>query len=130
MKLHEAAQYIGIPYSDDGEGPDSYNCWGLLRHIQQVYFGKSLPSVPIGNADATLLIHNECIRQRQYFPVKMPIHGDAVLLRAGLSPHVGTWLDIDEGGVLHALAGFGVIWTPEKALNTMGFARRQYYRIN
>ncbi|CPK74677.1 Uncharacterised protein [Bordetella pertussis] len=59
-----------------------------------------------------------------------PEHGDGVLLRAGNDPHVGIYLDLDGGGVLHAMEGRGVIFSPMRALVTMGFSQPTFYRIH
>ena len=59
-----------------------------------------------------------------------PAHGDGVLLRDGNDPHVGIYLDLDGGGVLHALEGKGVVFTALRDLNFLGFARPTFYRIH
>jgi hypothetical protein len=55
-----------------------------------------------------------------------PQHGDIVVIRRPY--HVGVWLEIDGGGVLHAITGACVIWTPDAAWRTSGFGRREYLR--
>jgi cell wall-associated NlpC family hydrolase len=129
MNAADVSQYVGKQYGEGGSGPDVYNCWGLLRYIEFKHFNRLLPEIPIGDAVAIRAIHAESEQRGLYRPVKHPQHGDAVLLRGGDCPHVGVWLDLDGGGVLHAMFGYGVIWTRKKDLNYMGFGRVTYYRI-
>jgi hypothetical protein len=42
--------------------------------------------------------------------------------------HIGTWLDVDGGGVLHCTRGIGVIFTHDAAWRLSGFGRREYFR--
>lgn len=42
---------IGLPFSDGGRGPDSYDCWGLVREVYHRY-GVTLPDYPISAVDA------------------------------------------------------------------------------
>jgi hypothetical protein len=126
----EVTELIGIPYSDTGMLPeDGFNCWGLLLYVQSRYFGRQLPTIPLGDADKTLAIHHESIHNGSYALVLSPLHGDAVLLRGGNCPHVGVWLEIDGGGVLHSLGGVGVVFTPKHRLNSMGYSRLVFYRV-
>lgn len=130
MKDHEIAEFVGIGYRDDGELPeDGFNCWGLLRYIQSRYYNRHLPAAAIGNADACLLMHASALHTGVYSQVSTPEDGDCVLLRAGTNPHVGVYLSNDGGGVLHSVAGMGVIWTPIHDLNRFGYARRIFYRV-
>lgn len=129
MKPIDVLRYIGKPYSDTGDGPDEFNCWGLLRYIQKNEFGRDLPVITIGDAEETRRIHNESLCNADYVVVSEPIHGDCVLLRGGDCPHVGVYLEIDGGGVLHSLGGVGVVWTPMQRLNSLGYSRRVYYRV-
>ena len=63
-------------------------------------------------------------------PVHVPEHGDAALLRGGDHPHVGIYLVCDEPGVLHALDGVGVVWSPLPTLRLLGFSRVSYIRFH
>ena len=62
--------------------------------------------------------------------IARPEHGDAALLRGGDHPHVGVYLVLDEPGVLHALDGVGVIWSPLHTLRLLGFSRLRYIRFH
>lgn len=34
--------YLAAPYVDGARGPDSYDCWGLVREVRHRHCGKSL----------------------------------------------------------------------------------------
>ena len=129
MNAERAAGYVGKAYDDNGFGPDSFNCWGFLIHIQRVEFGRELPAFPIGDVEASKAAHTTALDSGQYAIVTVPMHGDCVLLRGGNCPHVGVWLDLDGGGVLHSLGGVGVIWTPKTRLSQLGYSRLVFYRV-
>ena len=48
--MHWATEYIGKPYLLTGEGPDSYDCWGLARSIFRSRMGLDMPQVAVGTA--------------------------------------------------------------------------------
>jgi hypothetical protein len=59
--------------------------------------------------------------------IERPVHGSGVLLRGGDRPHVGVYLDLDGGGVLHAQEGAGVIFTERSKLKKVGYPRASWY---
>ena len=62
-------------------------------------------------------------------PVEQPAEGDAVLLAHNKYPsHVGIWVEVDGGGVLHCQAPMGVVFSRRDALARAGWARLQFYR--
>ena len=96
--------------------------------MQRTYFGKAIPNLPMGR-DMRELFADELASGR-WERVAVPAHGDAALLRGGDYPHVGVWLVCDGvEGVLHALEGVGVIWTPAPALRMLGFSRVRFVRF-
>lgn len=129
MNAQQVIQYIGLPHEDGATGPYAYDCWGLLRHVQQAYFGIVMPIAPIGDVDACLAMYEDEMASGRWRTVEVPEHGDGVLLRGGRLPHVGTWLDIDGGGILHSLSGSGVIYSNARNTKLLGFARVTYYRL-
>lgn len=128
MTSAEANRYIGLPWVSGAAGPDAFNCWGLLQVVQRDHFGIALPDLIFG--DAARQAYAEHMQARDWEVVPATFHGAGVLLRGGDDPHVGVWLDLDSGGVLHAMQGRGVIWTARSGLRLLGFSRLQYYRFN
>lgn len=128
MNAAQVASYVGIPYKEGGLGPDAYNCWGLLIHIQREYFGVNVPLVPLGNVPECLGMFKSAIDDGEWTQVDKPNHGDVVILRSGSDPHVGVYVDVERGGILHALENIGVIFTPMTQLNMLGYGRCKFYR--
>ncbi len=130
--LHWAADYIGLPWSADGDGPDSFHCWSFVRCIQARHFGRALPEIP--NPDDLLALaksfraHPE---RRRWGQVRDPAEGDCVLLRQARYPiHVGVWLAVSEGGgVLHCSRDSGVVFQRPESLALNGWRIEGFYRF-
>lgn len=68
-------------------------------------------------------------RQRWVSVVK-PAEGDAVLLRQSRHPvHVGVWLAVDGGGVLHAVKDAGVVFQKLPELLLHGWRVEGFYQF-
>ena len=129
---HWAAELIGRPWHAGARGPDAFDCWGLFLAIQREHFGRDLPEIPVDANDlrtvmTTFRDHPE--RQR-WVAVAQPAEGDAVLLRQSRHPvHVGVWLAVDGGGVLHAVKDAGVVFQKLPELLLHGWRVEGYYRF-
>jgi len=128
MTADDVNRYIGLPWKLGARGPDAYDCWGLLQHCRAVYFTGGIPDVEFG--DPARAMYADKMRSGQWQIVPVPEHGDGVLLRDGNDPHVGLHLNLDGGGVLHALEGRGVVFTTLSSLKPLGFGRPTFYRIS
>lgn len=129
MTPAQVIPYIGLPWKSGAEGPDAYNCWGLLRHIELTYFGVLLPNIVVGDVFGCRDMFEEKVHNQEWVPVAIPQHGDGALLRGGNEPHVGVYLDLDGGGILHAMENIGVVFTHSRSLPALGFGRTTYYRF-
>lgn len=49
--LHWAYSYLGKPYVENTEGPDTYDCWGLVREICAKRIDCDMPLLNIGRDD-------------------------------------------------------------------------------
>lgn len=121
-------QYIGHPYAPRAYGPEAYDCMGLFTTVQKRHFGIDLPEIFAADYNDEQAIveafnHDEFGRWRK---VEHPRNGDAVMIRRPM--HIGVWLDISGGGVLHSTQGAGVIFTPARNWKFSGFGRREYWR--
>ena len=129
--LHWAFKYIGMPWISGHQGPTSFDCWGFFRHIQKEHFGLDVPFID-ANADnfrdvARNFVNSE--ERDKWYPVVMPKEGDAVLMAHCKYPsHVGIWLDVDRGGVLHCVRGEGVVFGSYASLKNSGWGKVEYYR--
>lgn len=97
------------PWRAGAQGPDAYDCWGLARAAQRELAGRDLPIV---NADpndlrAVVRLVREHPLHSEWREVAVPSHLDLVLMSHHQHPHhIGVWLDLDGGLVLHATEQF------------------------
>ena len=130
--MHWAEELIGRPWQAGGRGPDVFDCWGLVRFCWREQFGIEVPEIPVDAADLRRVLdafrdHPE--RQRWRLVAK-PSGGDAVLMRQSRHPvHVGLWLEVDGGGVLHAAHGIGVAFQNPRDLDLQGWRIEGIYRF-
>jgi hypothetical protein len=127
-----ATELIGRPWHAGARGPDAFDCWGLFLAIPRDPCGRDRPEIPVNANDlravvSTFRSHPE--RQR-WAVVVQPVEGDAVLLRQSRHPvHVGVWLEIDGGGVLHAVKDAGVVFQKLPDLLLHGWRVEGFYRF-
>jgi len=127
---HWAITLLGSPWQAGGRGPDAYDCWGLFQAVQREHYGREVKPLDVdaGNTLAVAKAIRDHSKAINWQPTNEPKDGDAVLLSQGNYPtHVGIWLDVDGGGVLHCQRGPGVIFTRKADLPSGGWARIEYY---
>lgn len=98
--------------------------------VQREHFGIAVPPVIAPDYDdPTVLVNLFRTHEENYHwaRVDAPKHGDAVIIHKPF--HIGIYLDIDGGGVLHCVRGPGVIFTHDAAWRLSGFGRREYRRF-
>lgn len=125
-------QHLGKPWVCGAEGPDSFDCWGLLKTIYRESFGIEISPLAPGNhldvsqcAKAAALI----VASGNWREVKEPREGDAIALsRRSAIHHVGVFLAGRR--VLHTVSGNGVIVQSFKSLKLNGFTKFIFYRHN
>ena len=130
--MHWAAQYIGLPWSRDGEGPESYHCWAFVRMVQARQFGRALPAIPNPGDLLPLARAFRDHAERARWPrVETPAEGYCVLLRCARYPvHVGVWVGAAAtGGELHRAEGAGVVYQRPAALAANGWRIEGFYRF-
>lgn len=126
-----AAQYIGKPYAVGGAGPEVYDCWGLVRWVQQAHFGITVPVIEVDAHDVRACIrafsgHGERAR---WVEVVSPKPGDCLLMSQNKQPtHVGVWVADNGGAVLHAVMHAGVVLSRRVHLRGMGYNVLGIYR--
>lgn len=127
MNLHAFARYIGQPWAAGAQGPGAWDCMAFFGHVQRSYFGRAVPAIVAPDYDdpealADLLAHHP--ERQRWVTVAQPKHGCGVLIRRPM--HLGVWLDVDGGGVLHCVRGAGVVFTHDSAWAASGFGRREW----
>ena len=128
----ELTRLIGLPWVAGARGPEAYDCWGLFLAVQRQHFDRDLPEIPIDALDlrAVLDAFTAHPARQRWQPVSPVEEGDAILMRQSRYPvHIGVWLDIDGGGVLHAVRHAGVVFQNLAALDAHGWRIEGYYRF-
>lgn len=129
---HWSVQYIGLPWAAYGQGPDEFDCWAFVRHVQRIHFGRDLPIIDVdANDRAAVCLAFATNQERQrWMRVDTPQEGDCVLVYKGaVADHVGMWLELDGGKVLHAVPRMGVVSTSVRALQRLGWNPIEFYRF-
>lgn len=121
----------GLPWRDGANGPDDFDCWGLARFAQRELFGRDIP-ITSRNPQEILRVLGRVLRGDPdvgWTEVKKPSHGALVTLRHVREPqHIGTWLALDRGRLLHAVENAGVCFDPRPMLEMTGWGRFRFYR--
>lgn len=137
MKLtHDQIAFVesllGRPWKLGAQGPDSYDCWSLMRSVQARLWGRDLPLVQMPAGAGPELIAAALAQhpgRRWWQPVEAPIGGDGVEMVHVKHPrHVGIWLEEDGGLVLHATDPAGVTLDSLVALRALGWRDFRFYR--
>jgi len=116
MVLDRAAHLnalLGRTYRAGAMGPEAYDCYGLARHLQAAFFGRDLPLFQLpaeagrfGIASA-ITVHPERQRWRE---IPRPVDGSMVVMaRQDCGFHLGVFLALDGGLVVHTLEQTGVV---------------------
>jgi hypothetical protein len=132
VQIEELTGLIGLPWVVGASGPDAFDCWGLFVTVQRSHFHRTLPENPVDatNLRAVLDAFNGHPERQRWQAVQQPEEGDAVLMRQSRYPvHIGVWLDIDGGGVLHAVRHAGVVFQTLAALDAHGWRIEGFYRF-
>ncbi|WP_026610704.1 NlpC/P60 family protein [Methylocaldum szegediense] len=133
---HWAGSYIGKRWESGAMGPDAYDCFTLVRHLQKERFGRELPLV---NVDANdILAVGRAFRDSPEranwvymgdVDFRHPKEGDLVeMAHARFPSHIGMWIEANRGGVLHCVYGMGVVFSDRQSLRNSGWGRIEFYR--
>jgi len=126
MTAHWAARYIGDAWING-----DHDCWGFFRRVQAEQFGLDLPRIDVDACSALICrraFASNAERDR-WLAVEVPAEGDAVLMGKNKRPaHVGVWIDVDGGAVLHCVEHAGVVVQNRPALRLSGWQILGLYR--
>ncbi len=124
--MHYAHSYIGLPYKA-GE----FDCWDLVRDVYSKQYGIELAKIPVDEDNIRQLINtvNKTPERNNWIKTLTPNEGDVVLLRQSRHPiHVGVWLEIDGGGILHCIKNSGVVFQNLQSLHLSGWEIESFYK--
>lgn len=102
--MHWAAPLIGRPWEPGAEGPDAFDCWGLVRFVFRTQYGIEMPPVSVG-VEGNVGAIKRAAEVSGWRLASAPAQaGDILLLRApGKRRHVALVIDIGRRlAVLHA----------------------------
>jgi hypothetical protein len=91
-------------YKIGGTKPGQFDCWKFARLTQQELFGRDLPFISLEEDRIAVWVKlvAEYKTKLKWMEIDQPVHGCLVEMTHKMLPyHIGTWLDIKEGGVLH-----------------------------
>ena len=125
-----ARRVVGLPWKENGYGPDAYDCWGLARACQREVFGRELPIIDYPSTIRAIVRIIESHEINDDWPqVETPAHGDVVTMTNSRHPHhIGTFLALDGGRVLHATEREGVMCCSIAQLKLAGFRGLKFHR--
>lgn len=116
------------------QGPDAYDCWGLLRHVYRTQLGIELPLypgvVPKDFASVARFITRELKSGTHWDEIKRPEHLCGVAMSSNNAyHHVGVWLKYDGGVILHSMDNHNVVVHPVTTLRAIGINNYLFYRF-
>ncbi len=131
--MHWVNHYIGLPWVAYARGPTSFDCWGLVLDVLEKQFNIHLPQfldIPTDDARGMTNAMIQGLAEQRALPLAQPIHGAIAccFIRVQgkeLIRHVGIYLDIDGGGILHSAEKHQCAFDHPKKLNRL-FSRIEY----
>lgn len=128
--IETVGKVLGTPYESGSMGPNTFDCWGLFRHIQIEVFKRDTQVIvppPPDNIRALVKFVQNHDEHKNWNVSDKPEHGGVVEMSHANHPHhVGVWLDIDGGGVLHCSVA-GVTFDSLFVLKASGWRKFIYY---
>lgn len=125
MTPQDVIGYIGLPWI-----AGQRDCWLFFRGISEKHYDRTIPTVDVDVMDIRDVIHKvDAEKQARWEQIDRPEDGCAVLMSRNRYPvHIGMWLDIDGGKVLHCAQGMGVVFQNRQALAFDGWTGLTFWR--
>lgn len=122
---------LGRPYERGGQGPDTFDCYGLARYLQRELWGLDMPAFYMPGEAGRFTIagaisaHPE---RKNWIEVARPKDGDLVsMAKQNLGYHIGQYVALEGGLIVHTLEDSGVTVDPSFNLRAMGWRRIRYF---
>lgn len=127
---------LGRPWAVDGEGPETFSCYGLFREVQRALWARDLPHIDVPPEASRRWIveaiarHDER-RQWREVPLRDGIvtasdGAGVIMARVSQGAHIGVWCAA-EGRILHADDRLGVVFERPTVLRARGWGRLAYF---
>jgi len=124
------ADIVGKQWKAYETGPDYYDCWGAFCFAFLKKFNLVLDrhlEIPTANPMAFHRVVAKEIKTNNWVQITQLEDGCLVLMSEGrVWHHVGMWLDINGGRLLHSKEGLGVCLDNRHTLNN--FNRVEYWK--
>lgn len=129
---HWAEWYLERPWVIGARGPDAFDCWGLIYWIYKHQYDIELPAYPGVDAKNLSLVTKMITAGAEgsdWTQVDKPVEGCVVAMSKNTRRlhHVGLYLAIDKGCILHATDLGKVIAQPIQDLTRWGWRRVEFY---
>jgi cell wall-associated NlpC family hydrolase len=128
---HWASDLIGKQYRHGANGPDSFDCWGLVRYVLQTHYKINVPEFDVPDdwytANKILTQTSELANWRK---VDTMAEGQVVMMARREHPvHIGLAVAANGRlGVLHCAKPAGVLYQYLRGLQEAGWGRLTHYR--
>lgn len=125
MTPKDVIRYIGLPWI-----AGQRDCWLFFREISEKHYGRTIPAVDVDVMDIRDVIHKvDTEKKARWEQIDHPEDGCAVLMSRNRFPvHIGMWLELDGGKVLHCAQGMGVVFQNRQALAFDGWTGLTFWR--
>jgi hypothetical protein len=116
MTNNDIIDYIGKPWEANAKGPEAFDCWGLLVDVYKKQLNLDLPEYPKIDRDSLASLQGgiATILNSDWTAIARPVEYCAVCLSVNTkyAHHVGVFLEVDGGRVLHCTKQGGVLCEP------------------
>lgn len=131
-ETHWAAPLIGRPYQADANGPDAFNCWGLVRWVFEHVHGIEMPLIAVDDSQANnvaAIKRAATVSGWRPTDATTPAENDIVLMTGLEGRHVGVIVKANGSlFLLHSLERVGVCLQPLHELGRAGFRSFEFWR--
>jgi cell wall-associated NlpC family hydrolase len=122
-----AAHLVGAPYRTGADGPEEFDCVGLVRHYFRARHGLDLPDYHLTDREGLL----QFVRATGWARTRArPQHDDVAVMDGPTGRHTGVLVESSEGlGLLHAVGTDRqgqVVWQPLDSL--IGYRNIEIWR--
>lgn len=125
-------ELLGLPWRAGATGPRAFDCWGLVRFVSARHFGRALPALGVDADDEAGMraAMRAFLASSGWSRSRAPEHGDGVAMSLADEGalHVGVWLAVNGGCVLHVPRGGTVVLSTGAQLAMAGWRSLRYYR--
>lgn len=128
--IERLSDLIGAPWAAGAMGPAAFDCWGMAREVQHRLFERTMPAIegPPTDPRALMRFVRDHTARAQWRQVSAPTHGCLVEMGQARNPfHIGVWLDVGGGSIIHSQERVGCTFDRLVALRAIGWHRITFH---